>query len=1685
MDVWIKSLTLFITAVIQVSQSESNFLLTLPKVLYSGSMSEYCLTLYEDIQVTFSMQRGETTSVTLEDFYVKGQQKCNKFEVPAEGEYILVLTTPSIEEHPIILHNSTTIKVYGSKLVTFVQTDKPMYKPGQKVMFRVFTLMRNLKPRVGKIKSIFILDPNDIRVKQFLDVESKGIGSFDFQLIEEAKIGKWKVKVYLDDEEEVRDRATIGEFEVKEYVLPRFEVIITTPKYILSGNQTLVGTVCAQYTYGKPVNGLLQLELFSGMNMFAPLLGDHQQQVVKISGCYDFTFNISTKENYMYYSYKYKVNATVTEEGTGVTVHKTQDGPQITIEPLKIEIDDYTGGFFKPGLPYYGKVTVRKVDGSPAEGEQIKLSAMDRGQDLHLSAEFVTDKDGTFVYSICDELSNLTSSMQIVAEAMNLNRSSYVPRGYKQLQQWFSPSLSYIQIPQLDKPIKCGNKLSLNIMFTTRENAAVEFFYQVIARGKVVKSDQVVYSDKGESDLSTIYPNDKCLLPVSEKKSNDTSDQTPFSFRSRRWGDFYEHQKPFQEEIIRSDILADKVANFVLDLEISADMSPKFSLLIYHILHDGEVVADGKQFTVEPCFDNEVNMAFSETTVLPGHKVDIKINAESDSVCGVGIVDKSVNILGGNHQVTSEMIFKKIDEFNSVQTRDYYTEEEFCKKQMKKYQQDSKSDDDFFWSYSSRFVDATQAFEATGFKVITNLKLDTRPCSRNHQVYYVMASLETSGGDLRNLDIQNQISESKIKIERTNFPETWLWDLYVVSATGETILQQTAPHTITSWIGNALCVHEQKGLGVSPITSLKTFQPFFLSLHLPYAAVRGEKLSILFTVYNYLQKCLYIQLSLNVEKDFTMDQKEALKQPVCVCGGASHTAKIYVTPKSTGHLPVTAEATIIPGLCGNSLDVDTDYIGLSDTVIRQMFVKAEGIEQSYTSTMFMCSEDGSTKQEQLILSIPKDEEIVKGSTKGEVKIIGDIMGPALTNIDSLVRLPTGCGEQNMVGFVPNILALKYLLETRRITEDIKLKALKNMEIGYQRELTFRHKDGSYSAFGANDAQGSIWLTAFVVKSYAQAQPYIYIDEKDMEISLRYLHRSQLETGCYRETGKVLSSYMMGGLGSGKKNEESFTALTAYVVIALLTAGVNSSQPGIFAAMDCIKKDFESLKENMDPYALTLVAYANILYSPVSQTTSQVITTLEATARKEGDFKYWARKDFKPKATDSWFSYSPPSAEVEMTAYVLLAYIKLYGPTAVEKTHNIAMWLSKQRNPYGGFSSTQDTVIGLNALSEYARLAFRGGNTELKISVNGEKLKTTFSVSQRDKTTLLLQRTPIAVLPNPLNVTAEGEGCALIQFSIFYNKLSKEFKENKASFHLQVNPTHYQSNRDKCDRRSIIIRVGAKGISKEYGMALVDLKLITGWTPVAESLTMIRSRIVDIKKIEYKENEGVVSFYFDQLSRRPVEFTLDVEQDREIAVSSPKPADVKVYYYYETSIFMVQSYKIKSTCGTKQELPHIEETGENRLPSPFQTRIDPAIDTQARINPESESCPLCISVPILPQTFKEMVCSSSAAYKVIKVAGKKIKLLQDLRPTIIKKKINIIADFELPIGCSCSLVNTQGKNSVILVQNKVNAQMPVIKLDNTSVIIVELQKVTKAIRENQKTCPLKKEVAEPKKKKEKS
>ncbi len=62
------------------------------------------------------------------------------------------------------------------------------------------------------------------------------------------------------------------------------------------------------------------------------------------------------------------------------------------------------------------------------------------------------------------------------------------------------------------------------------------------------------------------------------------------------------------------------------------------------------------------------------------------------------------------------------------------------------------------------------------------------------------------------------------------------------------------------------------------------------------------------------------------------------------------------------------------------------------------------------------------------------------------------MGPAMNNLDNLVQLPTGCGEQNMIRFAPLVSVTKYLRDTAQLNSKVSELAKEYLKIGnYQTE----------------------------------------------------------------------------------------------------------------------------------------------------------------------------------------------------------------------------------------------------------------------------------------------------------------------------------------------------------------------------------------------------------------------------------------------------------------------------------------------------------------------------------------------------------------------------------------------------------------------------------------------------------
>ncbi|KAI6079820.1 Alpha-2-macroglobulin-like protein [Aix galericulata] len=303
---------------------------------------------------------------------------------------------------------------------------------------------------------------------------------------------------------------------------------------------------------------------------------------------------------------------------------------------------------------------------------------------------------------------------------------------------------------------------------------------------------------------------------------------------------------------------------------------------------------------------------------------------------------------------------------------------------------------------------------------------------------------------------------------------------------------------------------------------------------------------------------------------------------------------------------VSAEALQNQQPCGNAI-VETPEKGRKDTVIRQLLVEPEGMEVETTYNSVICASEKSMS-ETVALVLP--ENVVDGSARAYFSVLGDIMGTSMQNLHQLLQMPFGCGEQNMVLFAPNIYVLDYLNKTGQLSEEIKSKAIGYLVSGYQRQLNYKHWDGSYSTFGPQFGQaGNTWLTAFVLKSFAQARPYIFIYEKHIQDALIWLTQKQKENGCFHSSGTLLNNAMKGGVD----NEVS---LTAYITIALLEIPLPVTHSVVRNALFCLETAANAEENHV--YTKALLAYAFAL-AGMEEKRKAMLGLLEKEAVKKDEF----------------------------------------------------------------------------------------------------------------------------------------------------------------------------------------------------------------------------------------------------------------------------------------------------------------------------------------------------------------------------------------------------------------------------------------------------------------------------------
>nr|XP_025977445.1 complement C4-like [Dromaius novaehollandiae] len=523
---------------------------------------------------------------------------------------------------------------------------------------------------------------------------------------------------------------------------------------------------------------------------------------------------------------------------------------------------------------------------------------------------------------------------------------------------------------------------------------------------------------------------------------------------------------------------------------------------------------------------------------------------------------------------------------------------------------------------------------------------------------------------------------------RSFFPESWLWRSLRVN--GSERLSVPLPDSITTWEIQAIAIIPGYGVCVAAPLRLQVTQDLHVGLRLPYSARPREQLQPRALLHSRLPQDVNVTVSLSVAAGVCAALAEG-PQHLEVPAGAVVAMPFTLVALGPGDIPITITAR--------------GPWGFGDRITRILHVKAEG-ELHLEETSYVLDTDG---QRGWSLQIPGD-------------IPADVVPDGDFSMSVRVSGARGRGRD----------------------EDAGMGGRGDTGMGgcYERIQSFRKDDGSYA--GWRHRPSSTWLSALVLRVLSGLRRWQQVDEAGLRATTRWLLRQQGPSGAFRDPQPIIHRRMQGGMAGA----EAAVALTAFVAVALHQArdvhGPEHTEQQQLLSMFHVPSPM-SVSHVHFPYLMTHV-HVLCLYPmsmshipwpwprPVSPIPWPRLVTVPTPVSMEQDAALARAAGFLrgrmemagpfAAAIGTYalaLSDTPGSPEpllrlarsahngsaqfwpaggaaetVEATGYGLLALLRLNDVAGALRA---ARWLREQSNYGGGFHSTQDTVVALEALSE--------------------------------------------------------------------------------------------------------------------------------------------------------------------------------------------------------------------------------------------------------------------------------------------------------------------------------------------------------------------------------------------------
>jgi hypothetical protein len=614
---------------------------------------------------------------------------------------------------------------------------------------------------------------------------------------------------------------------------------------------------------------------------------------------------------------------------------------------------------------------------------------------------------------------------------------------------------------------------------------------------------------------------------------------------------------------------------------------------------------------------------------------------------------------------------------------------------------------------------------------------------------------------------------------REYFPETLLWQPSLeTGADGLARLQFKLADNITTWRMSVTGSTEDGQIGTAT-ADIRAFQPFFLDHDPPRILTQGDQIDLPVTVRNYLERAQTVAVSLQPANWFEIGGPA--RREIGVPAGASANAVFRVraaAPVTDGKQRLIASAA-----------------ETSDAVEKPVTVHPDGQEISQTSNAVL------RRDAALTLDLPSGA--IGGSAHAELKIYPNLLSHLLESIEGIIQRPYGCAEQTISSSWPSLLLLRYLEETGRADHPLAARARTYLQSSVERLAGYRTESGGLGYWSGSEtdaplsAYGLIFLTA--------AAQFVAVDEQVTNQMRDALLRQQAADGSW------LARDWQHRLDVRR------TALnTAYVARALAAP---NPPDRVHRALQYLAARAAEIDE---PYLIATFAQA-ANQAGDKEAFTKALDRLRGLARHEAGLNWWNLE------TNTPFYGWGLAGRLETTAAAVSALAAGGQPGDRELIDTGMLFLTRNKDRYGVWHSTQATVQVLNAILAAAGHESAGEPGSAEILVNGRPAAT-LQLPRANEITGPLRADLSAYLTpgrNEITVRRQGETVsAQVQLTGSYYVRWPDTAQPQTRADLKLSVTFDRlsaATGDPITCRVHAERVGFRG----YGMLLAEIGLPPG------------------------------------------------------------------------------------------------------------------------------------------------------------------------------------------------------------------------------------------------------------------